>query len=265
MINARVETVAERSAFGRALRALPVPDHRRRVLRMAAPAGRPGPASMPSTSHAPTAAVRVRRAVVGLARRRERGPHAALVHDPHDRRERRDRPAARPDAGDPRPPGRVRVARAPSGPTALGELLPGLTPSQTAVQTGWFRRQRRSLRRTRVPGGAGPGRARRRCSEPRRSIRLRRRALPARWRRRRLAGVALRSRSSERLGCHRPAEVVALGEVAAQASSRCSVASSSTPSATTPSPRSWPRLIVERTMIRSLSSSASVRRTTGRS
>ena len=58
----------------------------------------------------------------------------------------------------------------------------------------------------------------------------------------------------EGVGGQGPAEVVALGEVAAQQGELLQRGSSSTPSAMILSPRSWPRLIVERTMIRSLSS-----------
>ena len=100
MINARVETVAERPAFSAAF-------ERFRCLIIADGfyewrAGcRRGPKQAFHITRDDGEPVRVRRAC-GRSGTRRRGEQAATVHDPHDRGQLGDRAASRPDAGDPR-------------------------------------------------------------------------------------------------------------------------------------------------------------------
>ena len=170
MINARVETVTERPAFRRAVRALPLPDHRRRLLRVEAvsdPSRRAGPAarSRRTTSPAPTGEPFAFAGLWSIWRPDER-LQAPLLRDPHDRRQRRDRAAPRPDAGDPRPAtpsrrGSTRRRRA----TELLEMLAPLPSEQTALRPVGPGRQRRPLRRARVPRARRRRAPSRRCSE----------------------------------------------------------------------------------------------------
>ena len=68
MINARLETVGERPGVPACVRALPLPDRRRRLLRVAAEADATAPKQPFHITRDDGGAVRVRRAVVDLAR-----------------------------------------------------------------------------------------------------------------------------------------------------------------------------------------------------
>ena len=148
MINARVETVAERPAYRRAF-------ERFRCLIIA-----DGFYEWQPVPGGPKQPFHITRddgelfAFAGLWSiwHGDDDEHAAHLHDPDDGRQLGDRPAARPDAGDPR----ARAPRqpwldTPPPPTSSIELLARLPADQTAVRAGRARRQRRPLRRPRMP------------------------------------------------------------------------------------------------------------------
>ena len=154
MINARVETVAERPAYRGAFerfRCLVLADGFYEWRRARASGGS-------KQAFRITRAGRRLFAFAGLWSiwRGGRTADAAHVHDPHHGRQRRSGTAARPDAGDPARRRRGGLAR--SGDAAarsFGELLAGLPAAETALHAGRTGGQRRALRRPGVPGAAG--------------------------------------------------------------------------------------------------------------
>ena len=116
------------------VRALPLPDHRGRVLRVAAPE-RPGP-SRRFTSGGPTAAQFALPACGRSGTTTKTRADVAHVHDHHDRRQLGDRVVARPDAGDPRPRRRGGMAGVLSASaTACTRCSPAWPRRETAATT----------------------------------------------------------------------------------------------------------------------------------
>ncbi len=181
MINARAETLVERPAFRDALATPPLPDRRRRVLRVAAARAH---AEAAVVDHARRSrAVRVRRAVGDLAAGARRRA-AAQLHDHHDAGERVAARDPRADAGDPRAGRRGRLARPRHADRCAGRAARAVPRCGDDRDPGRARRERRRARRARTassPSTPEPDEpASRRCSEARaaRRPRLGQNALP---------------------------------------------------------------------------------------
>ena len=153
-INARAETRRRAAGLPRRVRAPPLPDRRRRLLRVV---GRRPALDHPRRRRA----VRVRRAVVDLApegRRRASSSRCAAARSSRPPPAGRVAEPARPHAGDPRRRRRGRLAR--SGARRLGELhalLDAEPRRRRPAPAGQPRRQRRASRRARLPRPAGAG------------------------------------------------------------------------------------------------------------
>ncbi len=130
MINARVETAAERPAYRRAFerfRCLIVADGFYEWRRVSG-----GPKEPFHITRERRAAVRIRRAVVDLAWQRRQ--HAAHMHDPHAAGQLGHRAAPRPHADHPRSPARGRMVSRRHATDQLPSVLAGMPPSRTALR-----------------------------------------------------------------------------------------------------------------------------------